>query len=105
MTLAEPLSIQINALMYGVATVAFLSATVKAARNYKKTKGISNYWLIFAIAMGLGTLFTIGNTFKYLGVAPVLLDQLDRWFAILFLFTLIITAIETLTSNIEVTIE
>lgn len=91
-------------LAYAIATLGFAGATANAYHNYRRTKGISNYWLIFAIAMGLGTLFSAMDLLQHSGVAPIL-DEVDRWIALMFLFALIMTAVETLTSNIDVTIE
>lgn len=95
---------QISLLLYTVATTAFFVAAVKGWRNYQQTKSISNYWLIFTLAVTLGAMFTAIDLLIALGVAPELLDQLDRWIALLFIFSLIMTAIETLTSEITVTI-
>lgn len=105
MMLPEPLPTQVTVLLYTVATAAFLGTAVKAVRNYRRTKGISNYWLIFGIAIALGATVTAANLLVSLGIYPVLLDALDQWIALLFIFTLIMTAIETLTSPITVTIE
>lgn len=104
MTLAELLMAQVSISLYAVATVAFLVAAMKGWRNYQHTKSISNYWLIFTIAVALGAAFTAADLLVSLGVYPDLFDQLDRWIALLFIFSLIMTAVETLTSEITVTI-
>lgn len=105
MTLPEPLMTQTVVLLYLVAAAIFAGAAVKGWRNYQRTKGISNYWLIFAIAVGLSASFSAMNALEYAGIAVDIIDQLDIFIGYMFIFALIMTAIETLTSNIQVTIE
>lgn len=105
MTLDVLVSPEVAVLLYTVAAAAFTTAAAKAIRNYRKTKSISNYWLVFAIAMGLGAALSTVDLLHSIGAAPALLDELDRWIALMFIVMLIMTAVETLTSSIEVVIE
>lgn len=104
MTVAEPVTL-ISSLLYGIGAITFSAAAVKAVRNYRRTKGISNYWIVFAIAVGLGAAFSAASMLQSLDIASPVLDELDGWLAIMFIFGLIMTSIETLTTRIEVTIK
>lgn len=105
MTVETLVSTPVTALLQGVAIAAFTAAAVTAAHNYRRTKSISNYWLVFTIAVTFGAVFAAMDLLALLGTAPELLSQLDHWVAILFIFSLILTAVETLTSSIEIIIE
>lgn len=98
-------SSEVAVLLHTVAAVAFAAAAAKAVSNYRKTKSISNFWLIFAIAMGLGAILSMFDVLAAFDIASELLDKLDRWIALMFIVMLIMTAVETLTSQIEVVVE
>lgn len=100
-----PLQMQITILMYTVATLVFLAAAYIGFQNYQKTRSISNYWLMFTLAVGFGGALTVVIILTYIVPTSGGLEQVDRLAGSMFVITLIITAIETLTTPIEVTIK
>lgn len=102
---AETGSVPIILFLYTISMAAFFGAAWLAHRNYRKTKGISNYWLMFLLAMLFGGLSSVVFLLQNAGIAPEFLDEVDRLFVSMFLILLIVTGIETVTTPIDITIE
>lgn len=102
---AEIGSTPIILFLYTISMVGFFAAAGIAVQNYRQTKSISNYWIMFLLTMLLGGAVSAVFFLQNAGVAPVFLDEIDRLFVSMFLILLIVTGIETITTPIDVTIE
>ncbi len=90
---------------YAIGTVMLFGAGVYAVKNYRITHEISQYWLVYAIAMFVGGLQTLIYTFEFLyGIDPVL-DSVRAGLAGLFAIMLVVVAVEMVTTDIAQVLE
>lgn len=96
---------QLTALSDILATCFYVAAAYLAVQNYRLTRGVSNYWLIFAFAMGLGALLSLQFALERLDIYEPVMEELQPFTVIMLITALIITSIDTLTTHIDVVIE
>lgn len=59
-------------------TVGFLIAFFFALANYKKTKNLSSYWLVFSIATFIGFVWAGSVSLEWLGFYTEIIDEAQQ---------------------------
>lgn len=92
-------------LAYAIGGVLLFGASVYAAKNYRITRDISRYWLIYALAMFAGGLQTPIYIFQLIyGVDPFL-NGVRTGLAVIFAIMLALVAVELVTTDITEVLE
>lgn len=63
-----------------VGVVGFAVALGFALNLHRRMLGLSNTWLLFACANFFALLWAVATLLQWMGVYPVLLDQVDQFF-------------------------
>lgn len=84
--------------------VLFLVTAALAARNYRETIRISNYWGIFSIAMVLGAFTLVVEALELLDIMDPVMQEVGGPLFIGFLVALIIASLESITSKAHISI-
>jgi len=61
-----------------IGALAFLVAGFYGINNFKKTKFISSYWLVFAIAVFLGSIWALMVALEWYGIMATALDSAQQ---------------------------
>lgn len=78
-----------------IGALAFLAAGFYAVSNFKKTRFISSYWLVFAIAAFLGSLWALMVALEWYGITSVALDGAEESMVAATITTFAIAALLT----------
>lgn len=92
-------------LMFLLGSVFMVAASIIGIWNYRRTRNITNYWLIFSLATFIGGTVWFGLLLEIAGVFSSMFPSTRRFLSIVFTTLLVIVALETLTTDADVTIE
>lgn len=95
--MTDPLIVAIDV----IAATFFLLAVFWAYHNYKEEVAISDFWIVYAVAALFGTMFMMIRAAEWAGIEPVLLDDIQPFFAIVGITMLVTTGIVCALSPIE----
>ncbi|RJQ18958.1 hypothetical protein C4580_06110 [Candidatus Woesearchaeota archaeon] len=67
-------------LLDAIGLAGFFVALVFAVRMHLKMMGLSSTWLLFSWANFFAMLWALATMLQWMGIYPVLLDQVDQFF-------------------------
>ncbi len=73
--------------------------------NFRHESDISEFWIAYSLAMLTGMLFATAKSVEWLGVSPVLANQVQPFFAMIMGTILVITSVLCVVSPIERTVK
>lgn len=88
------------ALVYLIGTLAFFLAGAIAVGNYRKTRGLTHYWLIIAGVTFLSMLWTGSFVVEGLGITVPLLYELRLPLAVASLLGYTITMVQAFVTDV-----
>lgn len=61
-----------------IATVIFFMTFVYSMKNYKMTKHINDFWIVFSIASFIAFAWTLIVSLEWIGVYPLVMDEIEQ---------------------------
>ncbi len=86
--------------MFVIGAVLLLAAAAYGVQNYLLTRSISNYWLLFSIAMASGAIMWVLMLVEATAIGGDPVQRIRRSVSVVFITLMVVLAFDMLTTDI-----